>query len=108
MTDERWADTHKMCNGFASYYGPCGDPYCSDCYPGGRVCTQCGLLDGECECDNCDHCGEPFDLKKWCVCPDCHCDDCGELKSRDCKCGTCPCPDCDAEFEAKRERPEDG
>ena len=109
MNDERWVSAPGLCRGFSSYNGPCGDPACGNCYPGARGCTQCGEMEGDCECDNCEHCGEAFDLEKYCVCPECRCEDCGELKDRDCKCGTCPCPECDAKFEeAKKERPVDG
>ena len=82
MNADRWVSAPALCRGFASYNGPCGDPGCGNCYPGARVCTQCSEMEGECECDNCE--------------------DCGELKDRDCKCGTCPCPECDAKFEAAK------
>ena len=85
MADERWVSTHRLCNGFASYNGPCGDPYCSDCYPGGEVCTQCSELKGCCECDNCEKCGEAWmeDYgKQYDECPHCvkYCMHCGELE----------------------------
>ena len=87
--DERWASTHKRCNGFASHYGPCGDPYCSDCFPGGRVCRDCSLLDGECECDNCKMCGEAwvhdFEGQGYDDCPYCYCENCGDSRD-DCEC----------------------
>ena len=91
MPDERWAYTKGGCRGWGSYYGPCGDPYCSNCFPGGRVCRDCGLLDGECECDNCESCGcawrYEFEGQGYEVCPYCHCEDCGETE-KDCECKT--------------------
>lgn len=87
MTDERWANTKKLCRGFASYYGPCGDPYCSDCYPGGQVCTTCNELRGDCECDACPNCGANWieNHEQYCICPFCSCVKCGEYE-KDCKC----------------------
>ena len=89
-SDERWTNTHKLCNGFASYNGPCGDDYCSDCYPGGQVCNQCQELRGACECDNkiCSICDEDWTDKHeegYEVCPQCHCMNCGD-NEKDCKC----------------------
>lgn len=89
-SDERWSSTRKLCNGFASYNGPCGADDCSDCYPGGQVCNQCGELRGACECDNCEICGEDweeFREEGYCVCPHCHCINCGDPEE------DCNCPD---------------
>jgi len=91
MPDERWASTKGGCRGFASYYGPCGDPFCSSCFPGGQVCRQCGELRGDCECDNCESCGcawqTEFEGQGYEVCPYCHCEDCGDTE-KGCECKT--------------------
>ena len=85
--DERWVHTKPLCNGWASYNGPCGDPGCSDCYPGGLICRLCSDLKGECECDNCEECGKNWkeDYSQYCVCPFCSCIHCGEIE-RECNC----------------------
>ncbi len=89
-SDERWSYTNKLCNGHANYNGPCGDPYCSDCFPGGLICKQCSELKGACECDNCEICGEDWEKFReegYCVCPYCHCINCGDSEKN------CNCPD---------------
>ena len=115
MGDERWVDTHSMCNGFASYNGPCGDPYCANCYPGGEVCTDCKELKGCCECDNCSECGEAWMEeygKQHDECPHCYkyCLWCGEAQSEHDE-DECPNEEfeaeeleTDAEFDKRREK----
>jgi len=94
MANERWKKKHWNsvpsrggCGGFANYYGPCGDPACGSCFPGGQyACDKCERDAEDCECLACEHCGEEYDHDEWEVCPDCHCEDCGELKEDKCKC----------------------